>query len=263
MVMVMRWTTAAVIACCLIGSMPVIPRALADGAWDGAWDMKTDVRFEPPRELWVGGEAFGHVWSLYTGSTYAPFGNLRQDGFRLRAITAYSRYKYNGLRYDAAKGDAVAVDFTGTSKTSDLFVGYQAGFGATTVKAFAGWEIAAHVILPFDPETMVQGRSSGPKGALEIWTNIGDHAWLSLDLSYAKAFGAYSSRLRAGWRATDTISIGPEGSLIGHDESRLTRIGGFLRYDNGVDELSAAVGWSQSSGDEANAYVTAQWLRRF
>lgn len=259
MVMVLRWTTAAVVACCLIGSMGPSPRALADDSWE----KQTDVAFEPPREIWGGGEAFGHVWSLYTGSTYAPFGNLRQDGFRLRAVTAFSRFKYSELRYDAAKGDAVAVNFNGASKTSDLFAGYQASFGATTLKVFAGWEIAAHVIGPYDPETVVQGRSSGPKGAIEIWTNFGDRAWVSLDLGYAKAFGAYSSRLRTGWRATDTFSAGPEASLIGHEESRLLRLGAFMRYDNGVDELSASAGWSQSSGDVANAYVTAQWLRRF
>lgn len=255
-----RRTNAAVVACCATVSTVLPPRALAD---DDAWDQQTSVAVEPSREFWAGGEAFGHVWSLYTGSTYSPFGNLRQDGVRLRAVTAYSQFKYNGLRYDAAKGDAVAVDFNGQSRTSDLFVGYQASFGATTVKAFAGWQIAAHLITPFDTETIVQGRSAGPKGALEIWTNFGNQAWASLDLSYAKAFGAYSTRLRGGWRATETLSVGPEVSLIGHEESRMLRLGAFLRFDNGVDELSASAGWSQSQGDVANGYVTAQWLRRF
>lgn len=260
MVMVLRSTTATVVACCVTCSAAMLPCAQAD---DTPWHQQTSVAFEPPREIWAGGEAFGRVWSLYTGSTYAPFGNLRQDGVRLRAVTTYSRFKYSGLRYDASRGDAVAVDFKGESRTSDLFVGYQASFGATTVKAFAGWEIAAHLITPLDPETLVQGRSSGPKGALELWTNFGERAWASLDLSYAKAFGAYSSRLRTGWRATDTLSFGPEASLIGHEEGRMVRAGAFVRFDNGVDELSASVGWSQSQGDEANAYITAQWLHRF
>lgn len=214
--------------------------------------------------MWAGAEAFGQVLSLYTGSTVAPFGNLRQDGIRLRAVTAMSRFKYSGLRFDAAKGDAVTVQFEGVSRTSDLFIGYQWSIGATTVKAFAGWEIAAHLISPFDPETLVQGRSKGPKGAVEIWTNYGQRAWAALDLSYAKAFGAYSTRLRTGWRASDTISVGPEVSLIGHDENQMVRAGAFLRYDNGVDEISAAAGWTKALGsDEGDLYVGAQWLRRF
>lgn len=254
--MVLRSATAAVVACCLGSAVSVAP-ARAD-------QWTPSVSFEPPREIWAGAEAFGRVLSLYTGSTFAPFGNLRQDGVRLRAVTAMSRFKYSGLRYDATKGDAVTVPFEGMSRTSDIFAGYQWSFGATTVKVFAGWEIAAHLITPFDPETLVQGRSMGPKGALEIWTNFGQRAWAALDLSYAKAFGAYSSRLRAGWRASDTISLGPEVSLIGHDETQTVRAGAFLRYDNGVDEISAAAGWTKARGsDEGDAYIGVQWLRRF
>ncbi len=255
--MVLRSTTAAVVACCFCSAIGVL-QARADEQW------APSVSFEPPREIWAGAEAFGRVLSLYTGSTLAPFGNLRQDGVRLRAITAMSQFKYSGLRYDASKGDAVAVAFDGVSRTSDLFVGYQWSLGATTVKAFAGWEIAAHVITPYDPETLVQGRSMGPKGALEIWTNFGHRAWAALDLSYAKAFGAYSTRLRTGLRVSDTISLGPEVSLIGHDESQMARAGAFVRYDNGVDEISAAAGWTKTKGsDEGDVYIGAQWLRRF
>lgn len=264
LVMVLRRTTAGVGACWLLSLLaPLCAFAGDGGGGEEAWDKEISVAFEPPREIWAGAEAFGRVLSLYTGSTYAPFGNLRQDGLRLRAVSAMSRFKYSGLRYDAGKGDAVPVDFSGASRTSDLFVGYQWSIGPATVKAFAGWEIAAHLISPFDPETLVQGRSQGPKGALEIWANIGDRGFASLDLSYARSFGAYSSRLRAGWRTTDTLSLGPEASLIGHDESQMVRAGAFIRFDNGVDEISASAGWTKARGDEGTGYVTAQWLRRF
>lgn len=77
-----------------------------------------------PREVWAGAEAFGRVLSLYTGSTFAPFGNLRRTASAW-AVTAMSRFEYSGLRYDASKGDAATVEFEGVSRTSDLFVGYQ------------------------------------------------------------------------------------------------------------------------------------------
>jgi hypothetical protein len=187
--MVLRSTIAAVVAYCMGSAIGAVQVRAAD-------QWAPSVMFEPPREVWAGAEAFGRVLSLYTGSTFAPFGNLRQDGLRLRAVTAMSRFKYSGLRYSAAKGDAETVAFEGQSRTSDLFIGYQWSLGATTVKAFAGWEIAAHLITPYDPETLVQGRSMGPKGALEIWTNFGHRAWAALDLSYAKAFGTFSTRSR-------------------------------------------------------------------
>lgn len=267
LVMFSRWTTAVLVLGCGMFAAG-LSRASADDAVDESdepaeWQQQTSVAFEPSREIWAGVETFQSVWSIYTGSTYAPFGNLRQDGLRLRAVTAMSRFRYSGLRYDAARGDAVAVDFKGTSRTTDLYTGYQLGLGDTTVKLFAGWEIAAHLISPLDPETIVQGRIAGPKAALEIWSNMGPNAWLALDISYAKAFGAYASRARLGWRATETLSAGPEAAFIGHDESRMQRFGAFLRFDNGIDELSASAGWTKSQGDDGGAYVSAQWLRRF
>jgi hypothetical protein len=44
----------------------------------------------------------------------------------------------------------------------------------------------------------------------------------------------------------------------------MARAGAFLRFDNGVDEISAAAGWTKASGsDDGDIYVGAQWLRRF
>ena len=39
--------------------------------------------------MWAGAEVFHQVWSLYAGGTYAPFGSVREDGFRVRAVTGY------------------------------------------------------------------------------------------------------------------------------------------------------------------------------
>lgn len=52
----------------------------------------------------------------------------------------------------------------------------------------------------------------------------------ALDLNYAKAFGTYSTSANR-LEASATISFGPEVSLIGHDESQMTRAGAFLRFD--------------------------------
>ena len=47
----------------------------------------------PPRvEMWSGGQAFRHVWSVYGGATVAPFGAVRDDGFRLRGVLGYADY---------------------------------------------------------------------------------------------------------------------------------------------------------------------------
>jgi hypothetical protein len=236
-----------------------IPSARADDDWFAA----TFVRHEPSREFWVGAEAFRDVLSLYAGATQAVFGNLRQDGLRLRVVSAYSRYRYTGLRYERLIDDATPVTFKGEARIIDLLAGYQWSYGSTTAKLFAGWAIAEHMISPFDVETTVQGRASGLKGALELWHNLGDRAWISADFSYARTYGAHSHRLRFGGRPTETISLGPELSWIGHQENRTTRIGVFLRFDDGINEISASAGASMPRGDMPGAYATVQWLRRF
>ena len=49
--------------------------------------------------MWAGAEVFRQVWSLYAGGTYAPFGSVREDGFRVRAVTGYGAYRYASPRW--------------------------------------------------------------------------------------------------------------------------------------------------------------------
>ena len=228
-----------------------------------SWHEKTSSFEEANREAWAGAEAFKHVWSLYTGSTYAPFGNLRQDGFRTRAVTAFSAYTYGGRRFDPISGDAIWQQFRGTSRTIDVLAGYQGRLGDLTWKVFAGYQNAAVVLSPFDEETIVQGSRHGAKGSLELWYNLTPRQWASLDLTVATPFRSYSHRLRAATRVTEEISLGAEAAAFGHQEGSTRRIGAFLRYDNGTHEVSGALGWSMPRGDVGQAYGSVQWLYRY
>lgn len=135
----------------------------------------------PPRvEIWAGGEAFLGIWSLHTGTSFAPFGSIREDGLRLRAVGGYSDYG------------------SGTVSFADLLVGYHVQFGPLTLKVFAGLTGAAHV--PDEPIAAPQGFELGGKGVVEAWWNITDQVWTSADLSWASLRSVYSSRLRLGWR---------------------------------------------------------------
>lgn len=243
---------------------PPLPDATrVDERITAAWQQGTRVQREPARETWAGAEAFRHVWSLYTGATYAPFSNLRQDGLRLRAVSALSGYSYAGLRFDPSAGAAIWQTFRGQSRTVDLLAGYQWRTGDLTIKTFAGYRNASVEIAPFDPETTVQGQRHGAIGALELWFNITPRQWTSLDLTYATPFRSYAHRLRVADRISETMSIGVEAAALGHQEGSTQRAGAFLRFDNGVHEISASAGWSMPRGEAGHAYGTAQWLVRF
>ncbi len=227
------------------------------------WYEGTTSAEEASRESWVGAEAFRRVWSLYTGSTDAPFSNLRQDGMRVRAVSAVSSYSYAGRRFDPASGVAIWQTFRGQARTVDMLAGYQWRTGDLTLKMFAGYQNTAIAIAPFDPETMVQGQKHGAKGALEIWYNISPRHWAALDVTAATSFRTYSHRLRVADRTFDYVSLGVEAAAFGHQEGATLRAGAFARFDNGRHEISVAAGWSMPRGDVGHVYGSAQWLYRF
>jgi hypothetical protein len=182
---------------------------------------------EPPRvETWSGGEAFARVWSLYTGASFAPFGGVREDGFRLRGVAGYGDYG------------------TGTVSFADLLVGYHAQLGPVTLKLFAGLTAADH--RSDQPILLPQGFELGGKGVAEVWWNITDQVWSSADLSWGSPHAIYSGRVRLGWRLWPEIwpelSSGLEGGSAGTMDHDIARFGGFLRYEWATGELSLSAG---------------------
>jgi Cellulose biosynthesis protein BcsS len=227
------------------------------------WSEGTTSRSEANKESWIGGEGFRQVMALYSGVTWAPLTNLRQDGLRIRMIGAQSYYRYTGYRYDAALNDSRPVAFKGAARTIDLLAGWQWSAGGLTTKVFAGYRVSDHRITPFDPETVVQGEATGFVAAVEAWYNVTDRLWTSLDVQVAAPHRTYSHKLRLGWRATPTLSLGAEGQLVGHVENRNTKIGAFVRFDDGLNEVTASGGTLMPDAGRQSPYATLQWLRRF
>ena len=208
-------------------------------------------------------DGYRRVASLYSGVTWSPFGNLRQDGPRLRIVGGESLYRYGGRRYDAALDDSQLVAFTGRAIFMEALAGWQISKGPTTVKLFGGMTWTNHRIAPYDTATTVQGAAKGAKAALEVWHTWSPQLWTSLDLSAAQVHRTYSAQVRTGWRFDPSWSAGPEASLIGHTEAALQRVGGFLRYESLGDEFTISGGHMRARGDIPSAYGTVQYLRRF
>jgi hypothetical protein len=178
-------------------------------------------------------------------------------------IGGESFYKYSGSRYDPAANDSVLQQFSGTARFVTALVGWQFSGGGTTAKVFGGYEYANHAIVPFDPETKIQGAAGGITGVTEIWHNWTAHAWTSLDLAASGAHRSYSAQVRFGQRFGEGWSLGPEGSVIGHTETTLQRLGAFVRFENLVHEFTVSGGATRARGDLPSGYAAAQYLRRF
>lgn len=162
------------------------------------------------QEVWAGVDATRDVWLFYSGVTLAPWSkDIYSDGFRLRATGGYGKYKVEAGpthiecgnagqdQCASTKGGTVDVTLTYT----DALIGYQQRFSELTAKAFVGATMIEHSVAK--PEI-------GIKGMIELWLNLGNNAWTSLDLSYATAYDTAAARWRAGFRALPTLSIGPE-----------------------------------------------------
>jgi hypothetical protein len=192
----------------------------------------------PPHvETWSGVEVFPRILSVYGGATWAPFGSVRDDGFRLRGVGGYGAY-----------GPAPGGIGRGTVAFGDVLIGYHKQLGTITIKVFGGLTVVNDAPDPADPWAPPPGTDYGAKGVLEAWWNVTDQAWTSLDLSWAPKHMDYGSRIRLGWRLLPELSAGVEGGLSGTavttDLEDTARVGAFLRYEWATGEVSVSGGWA-------------------
>jgi len=208
-------------------------------------------------EAWAGTEVFRDVWSIYAGSTYAPFGSVNQDGVRLRVVAGHGAYSY--------AAPAAAGTFHGTVHFAYLLAGYHKQFGTLTVKVFGGLTVTDRDVG--DPAGH-RGTDWGGRLVLETWWNITEQAWTSVDVSWTTLDDVYGARGRLGWRLSPAFSVGLEAASTGNLDYDAARLGGFVRYEwaNGELSLSAgAAGDGPGSGDVdlQGAFATLNVLTRF
>lgn len=217
-------------------------------------------------EISAGAGVSRQSWSVYSGTTFAPFGALTEDGLRLRATGGYGAFHYSAARPSGGGGQL--VKFNGNVSFGDLLVGYHQQLGTLTLKLYAGAMATRHVIDPFDPEASVQGSGIGGKTVLETWWTLGEHAWASLDVSYGTLHDTYGGRLRLGWRLVPLLSTGIEVAADGNTDGDAGRVGAFVRYEWAQGEISASTGlmtdWAGiEKVDARGAYATVSWMNRF
>lgn len=249
-----------------------------------------------PREwqVWTGADASTNVWLLYSGVTMSPWSRMHEQGLKLRAAGGYGEYTYSD-RIPSADPVTDPRDREATfhAKThyAEILVGYLMRFGELTAKAFVGPSIIGHDISPDDTETVVIGDEIGVKGVVELWLNMGERGWGSLDVSFSTAHGTGSARARTGYRVWPKLSLGVEAALnidaqgqcrmemsgtsgCNHaydQETRLldyARAGAFVRYELERGELSLSVGalgdkFSRGGETEISPYATVNWLTQF
>jgi hypothetical protein len=254
--------------------------------------VAADPSPESGREIWAGADISDNVWLLYSGVTLAPWSSMHEPGFRFRSAGGYGGYSYDrdpDKTPDPSRPRATHL--TAQTYFADVLVGYLARYGELTAKGFIGAAIISHDISPTDEETVAIGEEVGVKGVVELWLNIGERGWGSLDVSWASAHNTRTARTRLGYRVWPKLSLGLEAgiNLDSQGECRMQgpgtsgcklpdgteraglldygRAGVFARYEWGTSEASVGVGVLGDSlgddGTEISPYVTVNWLTQF
>lgn len=173
-------------------------------------------------------------------ASIAPFG-LTLDGDQL-----YQERTHKVMRYDFA-----------------IMPGYQASWGALTLKAYLGPAMETRMIVPDDPGKALEGAYWGAKTALESWLALDDGFWLSADASYFTGTQAYALSLRPGFQPLDWLALGPEAAAFGDEENDSARAGGFLRVIIGKMEATFSGGVTSNYDGETGVYGSAGVYTKF
>lgn len=205
-------------------------------------------------EIWAGGQATHSGYSIYTGTVWAPFGSIRDDGWRVRSGGGRGLYVYG----------PADKPITGLSSFTDVMAGYRASFGNITLKGYAGVAGDYHVTDPYDPGNALFGLAVGPKVVLESWVDVTRSLWVAADLDWSKAHQLYSVRLKSGWRAFSLLSLGVEAGQFGNLEGSGRSIAGFARFEWSDGEVSVAGGYTGSSvGTPNTPFAGVNFLMRY
>jgi hypothetical protein len=220
------------------------------------------------REVWSGADASSDVWLVYSGVTVAPWSQIHGEGVRLRVVSGYGQYTFEDhLRRPAGDKDNPISEFHAKTAFADALVGYLWRFDPLTAKVFVGISAITHVVAPAGAETDRQGLEVGPKGAVELWLNMGPNAWGSFDLNWTTAHDTGAARLRTAYRVMPKLSAGVESGVNSTGEFQDLRGGAFVRYDWDGGEISASGGLAGNfsglrSGD-TDPYMTVNWITQF
>lgn len=196
----------------------------------------------------------------YGGVTLAPAG-LDRDGLRVRL---YAGSGFHGLR--SSKDSAVGLatfDRRADVVQAEALIGWQLSTGPMTARLFAGVAYEEQAITPVDWENPLAGAHVGAKAALETWVDLATWAWLSVDVSYATTFDAYSGAVKLGLRPVRWLSLGPEARAFGDRAFDGHRLGGFARWHCGSCDVTVSGGVAGNYDAETGAYGALSFYRRF
>lgn len=205
-------------------------------------------------DFFGGIDAASETTFLWMGATYAPFGKLADDGWRIRVMGGAGIYRYR--TNFAPEGINDANVFSG-----ELLAGYRKTFrgvlGQTLyVGAFTGVHYEDQILVYDDPFNAARGSEAGIKATLELYSRIHDYYIASAFGTVSSVHGKYQLKAVLLRELNEMWAIGGEAALLGDARYNEQRIGPAisLTLRNRIFTLSA--GALQNSGRGDGTYLT-------
>ena len=188
-----------------------------------------------------------------------------------------SRTLFSGITI-ALKGDmdnGVAVRFFGSRDHWDLDPGNGVSWGGETLlgymftrnhlegEIFVGVDWQNVRLRPNDPTAKVRGTETGAIVEAEIGTDRELPYYFNLAGEYSTAFNSYWVSLKLGLTRRQ-ITFGPQFTVLGDEEDRLKRLGGFVTFDLNLGRsievtMSGGYQWSENSSDSSTTIPTGRF----
>ncbi len=174
---------------CVLSSPARAEDAILGGVWDA---MSAVLDKDTGREVWTGVDVTEQTWLVFSGFTYAPQAAFSTTVRAFALMSGYGAYDFDEMRPTGETSVSVQKTYV------DLLVGYQQRISELTAKIFAGVSFISHNAGEFDGSAPLSGDDVGIKALVELWLNIGQKGWASLDAAWAQPFNTTNVRARIG-----------------------------------------------------------------
>ena len=153
------------------------------------------------------------------GAVFAFNHNLYADGWLFRIRGGAGHYDY-----DRAPGFEQSASY----QVGEFMIGYQTFWGATRLSGYIGPNF--HHTSNSDPFANVHGDKWGVKVQGEIFTPLGDTAYLLLLANASSVWSSYYILGKLGYNLSPGIAVGPELAFLGNDRFDAVRFGPVRRF---------------------------------
>jgi hypothetical protein len=132
---------------------------------------------------------------------------------------------------------------------ASLLAGYRADLGRASASFYLGAAYSLHD--DDDPDAAIRGAELGAKAAVELYLPATEAMYVAAFANYTTAFDTYHANIRAAYRLTEDVALGPAVAVLGSEEFDQIRFGAAAALDVfDYAELGLAAGYAFAEQDD-------------